>query len=393
MEGFTCTRLLPQLNEKIDPRQYARKGHSTTDALLYMLQAIYEAVDSGDFGARMFFADFSKGFDLIDHNILISVLNKLDISGIILKWISAFLVNRTQAVSVGGTLFKSKFLKGGIPQGTKLGIVLFAVMTNSLLADWHLRTKFVDDTSVAEILPRNLISVLNMAVFSTQDFAVTHNMKLNPRKCKEMVINFMNNPNFLINPIVIEHTTVQRVASYKLLGVFIDDDVKWNTHVDHIYKKACKRLYSLRLLKKADVTATSILKVYVSIIRPILEYAVPVWQAISEKQSEKLESIQKRALRIIFPSVETYAEALSIAHLETLKARRLRICEKHMDRMKCINRPLNMLQPKRSDKGCKYALRDKSEEIHVYKDHKFCNTKRITEEFFTFKYFKFYKYF
>ena len=151
-------------------------------------------------------------------------------------------------------------------------------------------------------------------------------------------------------------------------------------------KKAFKRLYSLRLLKKAGVTATGILKVYVSIIRPILEYAVPVWQAISEKQSEKLESIQKRALRIVFPSVETYAEALSLAHLETLTARRLHICEKYMDRMKCINHPLNMLLPKRFDKSCKYALRDKSEEIFVYKDHKFCNTKR-TEEFFTLKYF------
>ena len=53
MEGFTCCRLLPQLDDKIDPRQYARKEHSTTDALLYMLQAIYEAVDSGEAGARI----------------------------------------------------------------------------------------------------------------------------------------------------------------------------------------------------------------------------------------------------------------------------------------------------------------------------------------------------
>ena len=44
MAGFTCTRLLSQLNRKMDPRQYARRGHSTTDALLYMLQAIYEAI-------------------------------------------------------------------------------------------------------------------------------------------------------------------------------------------------------------------------------------------------------------------------------------------------------------------------------------------------------------
>ncbi|KXJ26068.1 hypothetical protein AC249_AIPGENE6464 [Exaiptasia diaphana] len=63
MESFVCNRLMPQLHNKIDSRQYSRKGHSTTDALLYMLQAIYEAVDSGEACARIFFADFSKGFD------------------------------------------------------------------------------------------------------------------------------------------------------------------------------------------------------------------------------------------------------------------------------------------------------------------------------------------
>ena len=60
------------------PRQFARRGHSTTDALVFMLQAIYEAVDCADLGAWVFFADFSKGFDLIDHNILMTELRKLE---------------------------------------------------------------------------------------------------------------------------------------------------------------------------------------------------------------------------------------------------------------------------------------------------------------------------
>ena len=147
MEGFVCSRLLSQLDGKIDPLQYARKGHSTTDALLYMLQAIYEAVDSGDAGVRIFFADFSKGFDLIDHAILMEELGKLDVHPTLLTWISAFLTNRPQAVRIGGTLSDWRTLKGGLPQGTRLGVILFTVMTNKLLSDWRLRIKFVDDTS------------------------------------------------------------------------------------------------------------------------------------------------------------------------------------------------------------------------------------------------------
>jgi hypothetical protein len=80
VEGFIITKLLPELDNKIDVRQYARKGHSTTDALLYLLQAIFEAIDRGNTAARIFFADFSKGFDLIDLNILLRELEKLSVS-------------------------------------------------------------------------------------------------------------------------------------------------------------------------------------------------------------------------------------------------------------------------------------------------------------------------
>ena len=59
MERFTRNKLLPQLHGKIDPRQFVRRGHSTTDALLFMLQAIYEEVDCAHLGARVFFADYN----------------------------------------------------------------------------------------------------------------------------------------------------------------------------------------------------------------------------------------------------------------------------------------------------------------------------------------------
>ena len=112
------------------------------------------------------------------------------------------------------------------------------------------------------------------------------------------------------------------VANYKLLGVYLNEDLSWNTHIDYIFKKACKRLYSLRILKRAGFASLNILKVYLTIIRPILEYAVPVWQSISGTWSDKLETIHKRALKIIFPSAETYLEALEVAGIDNLADRR-----------------------------------------------------------------------
>ena len=112
MEGFTCSRLLSQLEGKINPCQFSHKGHSTTDALLYMLQAIYRAVDSGEASARIFFADFSKGFDLIDHSIFMQELADLEVHPALLSWIAAFLTYRKQAVRIGRTLSDWLTLKG-----------------------------------------------------------------------------------------------------------------------------------------------------------------------------------------------------------------------------------------------------------------------------------------
>ena len=69
-----------------------------------MLQASYEAVDCADLGAQVFFADFWKGFDLIDHNILMTELQKLEVDPTLLTCIAVFLTDRQQAVRIDATL-------------------------------------------------------------------------------------------------------------------------------------------------------------------------------------------------------------------------------------------------------------------------------------------------
>ena len=252
------------------------KGHSTTDALLYMLQAVYEAVDCGKASARLFFADFTTGFDLIDHAILMRELAKLEVHPVLLKWIATFLTNRRQVVRIGRTL------KGGVPQGTKLGVIFFTVTTNKLLSDWLLRIKFVADTTALELIPRNSISFLSVFSMSLpasdiHNFAISLNMKLNPAKCKEMFINFLHISNSSLNPIVMGNNIIELVKNYKILGVIVNNELEWNNNVDFIVKKASKKLYSLRISCRPGVAQGNILKVYQSTVRPVLEYAVPVW--------------------------------------------------------------------------------------------------------------------
>ena len=119
MGGFIRVWLLNQVADNLDPRQYAREGHSTTDALVYLLQAVHEATDSGNCGARILFTDFTKGFDLIDYNILVLELTNIGVHPVLINWIKSFLYNRRQAVRIGNSFSQWRSPNGGFPQGTK----------------------------------------------------------------------------------------------------------------------------------------------------------------------------------------------------------------------------------------------------------------------------------
>ena len=116
------------------------------------------------------------------------------------------------------------------------------------------------------------------------------------------------------------------VQTTKLLGVYLTSDLKWTKHITHICSKASKRLYALRLLKRNGVQSRDLQKVYCSFVRPILEYACPVWHSsLSILLSDQIEHIQKRALRIILPNM-SYRESLSMLKLPTLTERRELLC-------------------------------------------------------------------
>ena len=253
-------------------------------------------------------------------------------------------------------------------------------MVNKLIMNWHMRTKYVDDTTAFEIIPRNSISMLDVVVREIHDYSVEHKMKLNPKKCNEMYASFMKNSITAMRPISVGNQEVERVGSYKILGVIISDDLKWNAHVEYVIAKAAKTLYALRLLKRAGVMPEDMLKVYTYNIRSVLEYAAQVWQNIPAYLSDAIESIQRRALRIIFPK-SSYQQALDLTNLSTLANRRILLCKKLMADMRDESHPISFLAPKVTTRKIPHQLR--SGNTTTPKTMK--RTKRAND-FFTFRF-------
>ena len=109
------------------------------------------------------------------------------------------------------------------------------------------------------------------------------------------------------------------VPKAKLLGLTISSNLTWNAHVRDVIKKASKRIYFLIQLKRANVSHDDLKLFYITCIRSILDYAVPVFHySLPKYLMNEMERIQKRVMKAIFPDLE-YSRALErlwIDHLD-----------------------------------------------------------------------------
>ena len=118
-------------------------------------------------------------------------------------------------------------------------------------------------------------------------------------------------------------------------------------------------LLNLVKLKCAGINQTDWARIYVSVIRPVVEYAFPVWHTNLPKYlSDNIEIIQKRCLKSIFPGF-TYEDILQMVNIPTLHDRRNAICKAYFDRMRRGDHKLNKLQP--DTRMVSYALRSFNE--------------------------------
>ena len=170
-------------------------------------------------------------------------------------------------------------------------------------------------------------------------------MKLNSKKCKEMIINFMQYSPFPPGPLTVGGSVIERVVTYKLSGVYISEDLSWNVHIEHIVKQANKRLYPLRARTKSGLTIKQLVQVYCSIVRSVLEYACPVWAAPPKYLDDAIESVQKRALRIILPTCH-YDDALIQSGIAALSQRREEACTNFIKRDRLSSPVLKPLIPR-----------------------------------------------
>ena len=120
----------------------------------------------------------------------------------------------------------------------------------------------------------------------------------------------------------------------------LSSDLSWNSHVDGIVSKARKRVFLIYQLKRAGIGQCDLVRIYISVIRPVVEYACPAWHTNLPKYvSDNIELIRKRSMKTIFPGC-SYDDILEKTNLPTLHDRRTTLCSAYFNKMNTTNCPI-----------------------------------------------------
>ena len=181
--------------------------------------------------------------------------------------------------------------------------------------------KYVDDTTIYHTSNNPSDNSLQESVDTAIDWSKQNSMKINATKTKDMLVSFSRDTPTVHN-ITVDGDIIERVSECKLLGVILNNRLSWHDHIDAMMKKANTRLHFLCQLKRTKLPAEELIKVYVTLIRPLLEYACQVWHAgLNDHQTNVIDSVQERVLNMVYPGL-CYNDALAKSGLPTLGLRR-----------------------------------------------------------------------
>ena len=273
-------------------------GDSTVNQLVYLYHIFTEALDAGK-EVRTVFCDISKAFDRVWHEGLIYKLKAAGVSGDVLRWFQSYLSGRRQRVVLPGSLSEWVYIKAGVPQGSILGPLLFLLYINDIVKNIGSNIRlFADDTSLFIIVdnPTTAALCLNSDLEKLSRWAAIWLVTFNPSKNESLLISRkINKP--IHPPLYMQNVQIQEVSSHKHLGLYFSNDCSWHQHIDYIKQKAWFRIHIMRKLKfKLD--RKSLETIYLTFIRPLLEYGDVIWDNCTQYEKNELDKIQNEAARI-----------------------------------------------------------------------------------------------
>ena len=374
-EKILYEQLIEYFNAKklLSDNQFGfRRFHSTASALLDCTNEWYVNMDRGLYNLAVFL-DLKKAFDTVDHEILLGKLVAYGIKGHAIKLLSSYLDDRRQLCQVNGKISSLEKIKCGVPQGSILGPLLFLAYINDLPNCLKFTTPrlFADDTSLTAVgisLPEIEVG-LNYDLDNVRKWLTANKLSLNIAKTEYTLIASRNKINSLtIEPnVMIGNSHINRVHDCKTLGVYIDESLTWQSHINEIAKKISSGIGAIKRLRDY-VNRDTLVSVYNALVQPHFDYCCEVWDSLGAGLSLRLQKLQNRCARVIMRYKNESGEsekAMNALGWVTLAERRAQIKAKFMFKVLHSLAPtrLSAIFKESNATTCTYSLRNTSKTV------------------------------
>ena len=325
VEGICCDQIMIYFDDILCQELCAyRRKRSCESVILKCVENFKVSLDANE-TVGCVSMDLSKAFDAIPHSLLIAKLSSYGLSPNSLELVRSYLSGRLQRVKINGVRSEWKPLERGVPQGSLWGPILFNIFINDLLL--ALKDKcdiynYADDNTlvVHHEDPLNVKSSMETACAIAMNWFSMNNMKANPDKFQAMILSRKKcEINFKV-----ENCVLPMKNCIKLLGICIDEELKFSEHVKQLTVKSAKQVNALSRLSKL-LNLEGKLQIVNSLVLSNFRYCNTVYFHCSKKDLLKMESILKRALRFVFKDHDSsYNELLINANMVSLYVMRLR---------------------------------------------------------------------
>ena len=297
-EKIIANQLNPFLEKCFSPLLCGfRKGHSTQHAILRLLHLWQRALDDSNIVGTVLM-DLSKAYDCLPPDLLIAKLAAYGVKHSSLLFLYDYLTNRQHRVRIGNSLSSFLYISMGVPQGSILGPILFNIFLNDLFLSDRVAElcNFADDNTLFAIA-KTLVEVLlklNVEINDILNWFRVNSLVANPGKFQVMFLGRFDP----ISTFDIGNISVKVKTQVKLLGIFIDDKLSFNYHVELKCQSAANKISALRRIRPfiSLKTAKALCNAY---IFSNFNYCPLIWMNFVKGNNNKIEKIQRRALSVV----------------------------------------------------------------------------------------------